>query len=459
VNLIQMPAPAPGPDPMDPFAAGIAWLAALPDDAFIVKKEGVQVVSAARAIDGQIPYGWNPTEGRFYVYADGRWRPGDNVIRQAIAALFGERHQPAMQGNVKLMLECLPGVRQISVEPVAEVRWINVENGLVDWHTGELHPHRMDECGVTQIPVEWHDDAACPAFETFLGQVLPPDFLEPSVQCPTGFIWEVIGYALYSGNPLQVAFMLIGGGGNGKGRFLHALETLVGQRNVSSVGLHELIGNRFRAATLYGKLLNVAGDLDPKWLEDTAIFKKITGGDSVQAEHKFGHPFDFSPWATPFYSVNKPFGSADTSEGYWRRWVVLPFPFNHRESTRTAAEIDREITTAGELSGILRRAVGGLRVLLGRGAFVAPPSAVEAKETFRVHGDRVRGWLEECAVLAPGVFTARKVLYESFTIWTEDDHGQAPRSAEFYARLEQIDGVQPVKRRGERGFTGITIRS
>ena len=75
------------------------------------------------------------------------------------------------------------------------------------------------------------------------------------------------------------------------------------------MGLHELAENRFRTATLFGKLANLAGDLDSRWLTNTATFKAITGGDAIQGEYKYGAVFDFQPWALPFYSANKAFGS------------------------------------------------------------------------------------------------------------------------------------------------------
>jgi putative DNA primase/helicase len=44
------------------------------------------------------------------------------------------------------------------------------------------------------------------------------------------------------------------------------------------VTLPEPAENRFRTATLFGKLANLAGDLDSRWLDSTAMFKAITGG-------------------------------------------------------------------------------------------------------------------------------------------------------------------------------------
>ena len=241
--------------------------------------------------------------------------------------------------------------------------------------------------------------------------MLPKDLYEPTADS-LGFIWELIGYTLYSGNPLHVAVLLYGKGRNGKGTLIRVLKALLGDRNCSTVGLHQLVENRFRAATLFGKLANLAGDLDSKWLDNTAMFKAITGGDTIQAEYKYGAAFDFTPWALPFYSINKAFGSADSSEGWVARWVVVPFPtsFLGRED-RT---LDAKLTSAAELRGILRRGIEALPALMARGRFAEPESLREAKAAFVVASDAVRAWLDECCVLDPDAWTPRTDLYSAY---------------------------------------------
>jgi P4 family phage/plasmid primase-like protien len=221
---------------------------------------------------------------QFSVYREGRWeRGGGEVPAEATTVLLHNRFRVSHLNNVVSVLRFRPGVRRIDGSPTP--RWINVPNGLLDWRTRELHPHTPDVLSTVQLPVRWDPAADCPAFEQFLGEVLPADCLAPADGGP-GFIWELLGYCLYSGNPHHVAVLLFGNGRNGKGALLRVLGRLAGARNTSSVPLHDLSENRFRAATLYGRLLNIAGDLDARWLANTATFKAITGGDTVQAEHK-----------------------------------------------------------------------------------------------------------------------------------------------------------------------------
>ncbi len=139
-------------------------------------------------------------------------------------------------------------------------------------------PHSPDYLSTVQLAVEYDPEAKCPRFDKWLTEVLDPDCIE--------FIWEIIGYTMYSGNPLQIAVLLSGKGRNGKGSLIRILEAIIGSHNITSVTLHDLSENRFAKALLYGKLANLAGDLDPKWVSNTAIFKSVTGGDTLQGENK-----------------------------------------------------------------------------------------------------------------------------------------------------------------------------
>lgn len=414
-------------------------------------RDGLKVQDSADAVAQRVTYGWGRIDQRFYTYAKGVWRPGEDDLSQETINLLGNRYRHSHRTNVLDVLRHRSHVPVIDSGPAP--RWVNVRNGLIDWREQVLYPHTPDVLSVTQFPVDFDEHADCPNFREFLASVLPEDCVQPDLDSEHGFIWELIAYALYSGNPLHIAVLLFGTGRNGKGVFLHTLERLLGSANLSSVTLHDLIGNRFRAATLFGKVANIAGDLDAKWLDATAMFKAVTGGDSVQAEHKYGAAFDFTPWALPIFSTNKAFGAADTSEGYFARWVVVPFP--HSFVGREDRSLQERIGTDEELCGILRRAVAALPALMDRGRLPEPASVAEAKRAFIVAGDRVRAWVDEDTTRDPEAWTPRTVLFNAFRAYAEGSAGRPLSASEFYQRLDQIAGVRTAKRGGERGYVGI----
>jgi len=51
--------------------------------------------------------------------------------------------------------------------------------------------------------------------------------------------------------------------------------------------MSQLDSHRFAASCLVGKLANICGDLSRRKLRDAAMFKAITGGDTVVVERKY----------------------------------------------------------------------------------------------------------------------------------------------------------------------------
>lgn len=433
--------------PLDDTEANEQPTAEAKDAAMFFGREGLLALDLANEVMRLVPCGFNTTSKMFYVYSSGVWAPGSDPIEAAVTTILGNRYRNSHCRNVLDLIRFSPNVADITCDPVP--RYINVPNGMVDWKTGELLPHSPDYLSTVQLPVHYDPGAACPEFDKFLAQVLPDDCIE--------FIWEVIGYAMYSGNPLQIAILLHGIGRNGKGTLIRVLSALLGKRNCSAVGLHELTENRFRTATLYGKLANLAGDLDSKWIENTAAFKAITGGDVVQAESKYGAPFDFTPWALPIYSANRPFGSADSSEGWVARWTIIPFPqdFLGKEDRG----LDARLQADGELRGIMRKGIAALPALMKRGRMLTPDSVAKAKAAFVVASDTVRSWIDEACVIDADAWTNRTQIYNAYKQHAFLE-GAKPLSANgFYNRAVQIRGVRNAKRQGENGLSGIRLRT
>jgi P4 family phage/plasmid primase-like protien len=389
------------------------------------------------------------TDHIMWTYGAGVWRPDRRVVRNRAARLMGERYRPSHGHNAEEIV--LAYVDTITCDPIPQL--VNFRNGLLDWAAPggpALLPHTPDVPSTVQLAVDYDPGAHCPAFEKFLHEVLPPDMVETA--------WELVGYLMYSGNPLHKAVMLSGQGRNGKGTFLRVMLSLLGRRNVTTVSLHDLVNTRFTTASLFGKLANIAGDIDAGYLENTATFKAITGGDTISAEHKGRDRFDFTPWAVPVFSANKIPASADTTSGYLDRWLVVPFPNSF--SGREDRWLDAKLHTDEELRGIAARGIAALAGLLERGDFELSESALAAREDFVRRVDQVRTWLSDCAHISTAEphhpWVARTELYEAYKRWAVRDGHKALRASEFYDRIEAA-GAEPAIVHGTRGFKRIRV--
>lgn len=386
-------------------------------------------------------------DGRLWAHTGGVWAPtGHQVARQRARTALAEKFRPSHLNTLVEFLKAEPGIDPTKYDPTT----INVENGLLDWKTGELRPHTAEHGSTCQLPVRWNPDAECPAVDRFLAQVLKADCLE--------FIAEVVGYLVLVGNPLHLAILLLGPGRNGKGTFLRLVEALLGRDNIAAVTPHQLADNRFAAAALYGRTANIAGDLESRLIERTDTFKMLTGGDSIQAEHKYGASFTYRSHASMLFSANAAPNVRDHSEGFYSRWLVVPFTETIPPDKRLPEHVlDARLHTADELEGLLVAAVAGLRRLMERERFDPPASVQTAVGRFRTDTDPVAEWLEENTVLHADGWATRKNLYFDYKTWCEEAGRRPVAAGTLYRRIEGLDDVRASARSGARGFVGLTV--
>ncbi len=394
---------------------------------------------------GEVSWG---ADGRFWSYStEGVWRPDKDVVEQRVVRLLAGRFRLAHATNAQVVVKHRVG--RIDAGPVE--RYVNFRNGMLDWRTGELVPHAPHFGSTVQLPIDWEPEAPCAKFEAFLSSVLEDDYVV--------LAWEMIGYLMMSGNPLQKAFLLLGTGGNGKGTLIRVIEELLGRNNVSTQSLNALSSNRFAPVDLFGKIANLAGDIDSTYQETTAQFKMLTGEDPLPGEYKYGSSFTFTNWAVPVFSANRIPGSADTSQGYLRRWQVIEF-----NRTFTAAEAIPGLSglLADELPGIAARGIASLQTLMrrngGRGGFHTSEVIGQGAARLAESIDQVRVWIGSGQVLiAPGGEETQSAVFRAYRNWAVDNHYGVLRSGEFIERLAAIDGIKIVKVRGARMVRGLTI--
>jgi putative DNA primase/helicase len=389
-------------------------------------------------------------DDRIWVYEGGVWRPDAGDVRRRAVALLGERYRPA---HYRTLTEVLGGSLE-RFEPAPVSGMINVRNGLLLWN-GDPDPHLIEhnaECPSTvQLPVTWDPTAECPEFDAFLESAIPEDDRQRA--------WEVIGYLMMSGNPLQRLFLLSGSGGNGKGVFLNVVRALLGKPNMSAVPLQEFSDSQFATAELFGKLANVCGDIDATFIQNTGRIKELSGDDEMKGERKFGHPFYFRFWGKAIFSANAIPGASDSSRGWLRRWEVIEFPYT---PTNPDPNLSKRVTTEEELAGIAVKAVDALRQMMRTRTFSTGESSEKSHQEFAEKANRVIRWINDPdsnVTRGEDVFNKGTVLLRAFRAWEEEDSGSRNNatSSQRFHELARQAGLTPVVKRGNRGFYGLRV--
>jgi len=450
-----------GPSPLGPLE--LPWEATEPSEVIdgaagppepatlaLGPRGGIMVAALARRVrdDLAIEAG---EDGRLWRYHSGVYRPdGQAWAKARTCELLGDRY------GAKHVEEVLSWLRAaflptIGIEP--DARWINCTNGMLDWSTGELLVHDPAFRSVWQVPVPWRETEVNggEAVLDFLELVVPPDAV--------GFVLEVIGYALFSGNPFRKAVLLLGPGRNGKSTFLALVRALLGSENCAAVPLQTLAENRFAGSTLFGKTANIAGDLDARAVKRTDLFKMLTGGDPIFTERKYGDAFHFICWALPVFAANEVPSSPDHSAAWHDRWLIIPFDRRFTEE-EADPKLLAKLTTPEELEALFLLAVRGLQNLMTRGRFEVPASVEAAGMDYRARNDPILAFLLERCVFDLEVWLPRADLYRAYRDWCGQERRVVEGATSFVRGVRRVGPDLPLVpteriRNGVRGWAGL----
>lgn len=196
---------------------------------------------------------------------------------------------------------------------------IPVINGVIHRKTMTLLPHSPAFRMLYRLNAEFRPE---------LDSKPVNDYLNSLVEIPedADLLLQVVAQALLQDSQYQLAYIFTGDGSNGKSLFIAFTENFIGAKNYTSISLHTLTENRFAIASLEGKLLNLYPDLEKSAVKYLGIFKALTGADEVQAERKFGAPFQLKNKAVFAFSANELPEVTDATFAFWRRLCIIPFP-------------------------------------------------------------------------------------------------------------------------------------
>lgn len=306
---------------------------------------------------------------------------------------------------------------------------INLKNGMFDTQEWKLIPHSPAYKSIKQIPVTYDPQAECPQINKFLTDIVSPEDAQVLI--------EFSGYSLIPDTKIQKAVMLYGEGSNGKSIFLRLLIAFVGGTNVSGVSLQKLEVDKFAAANLYGKLLNVYPDLKDQTVYYSDMFKTLVGGDRIDGEKKFKDVFSFYNKARLIFSANKIPAVKNNEFAYFRRWILINFPNLFEEGKNDDKDLFEKLTTQEELSGYLNLALEGLKKLMENKKYSYTKSIEDVTRLYRENSSSVSVFAESCLMMSTEV-TEKSEMYEHYTQWAEVKNIKALAPNEFGKHMKKM---------------------
>lgn len=356
--------------------------------------------------------------GQLYVYEDGFYQQDERIIERKMIDLYPSIRRQ-QRGEVLDYIKIRTHKRGEDIKILPYV--INLKNTRLDIRTGKCLEYDPDKIEFARIPVTYDQSAYCADLDKMLNRVFVGD------REVINLFEEMIGYCLIKSSRYQKAFIMVGSGSNGKSTILDLIEEFLGAANYSSLPL-EQVTDRFNKAELEHKLANIGDDIDNVAIKDSGTLKKMISGESITVERKGERPFKFRPYAKHIYSANSIPRSFDKSEGFYRRWIFIPFnaTFSPDDPDYDPMIFDK-ITTDQALSYLLNLALKGARRLMKQGKFTQPASVANALEAYRTDNSTTLSWIEDKG-LTEEYFLANSTdkIYSDFTDWCKTSGVKQP---------------------------------
>ena len=311
---------------------------------------------------------------------------------------------------------------------------INFPNGTLEISQAgrwKLREHRRADFLKYELPYSYDAAAtACPLFTAYLNKV-QPDTTAQAV------LAEFVGNALAPELQLQKALVLNGPGSNGKSVFCAIVrEMLGGINNTTNYSMTSLTTEKFVRAGLEDKLLNICDEGPVKM--DNEVFKTLVAGEPIKVERKNQDPYIMTHYAKIMFNCNLLPRDIEQSEGFYRRFLIIPFTTKIQDSEKDP-ELAAKII-AQELPAVFNWVLAGLRRLLKAKAFTECESAQAALETYRKESNSVLMFIEEYN-LQPGTGSPAdretlKDLYNAYKFYCQSSGYYAMTKGNFNKQMQ-----------------------
>ena len=323
-------------------------------------------------------------------------------------------------------------------------RYLIFNNGVLDTEEMKLLPFSEEYQTNAIFDVDFNPDAKCPTFQRCLDDALDKE--EQMV------LQEICGYMLCPDSRFEKLPVLYGSGRNGKSAILRAVSYALGEDRVSHFNLAEMTNpNGIAIASSIGKIANICYDSGNMIKVDSeSVFKMLVSGEPLKAKVLYQQPTETTEYPKTIIAVNELPQSADFSQGFYRRFLLLPFV---REIPIEKVNVNLFDDLRTEQIGILLWIIKGYKRLMNNGRFTECDSIKDAMEEYRISSDPVATFLTNQGWETASETTEFKTMYRLFTEWHKEfgGGGKLMSGVKFGKRL-RFFGYKVDKGRGNKTF-------
>ena len=318
----------------------------------------------------------------------------------------------------------------------ASPNFIAFRNGVYNIDDDTFNSFSPEYVITNMIPWDWNPYAYFELTDQILNNISVHD------QDIRSLLEEMIGSCLYRSNALAggKAFILTGTGANGKSTLLDMVKRMLGVRNASVLDLKKL-NDRFSTVMMFGKLANIGDDISDEFVVDTAEFKKIVTGQSIDAEQKGQPKFNFEPYCKLLFSANSipRIGKGRDSGAILRRLVIVPFNARFTpDSPDYKPFIGDELKCQESMEYLIQLGLHGLKRILNTNQYTTNEAMQEELQEYEESNNPIIGFFREAEndeVKIEDEVTS--VVYRKYNEWCLSNSLQPLSNGEFSKQVKK----------------------
>ncbi len=336
----------------------------------------------------------------------------------------------------------------------ADEHKIGCLNGMIDLDSGSHSTPDRTAMITKLLNVEYDPDAACPAFDKLVHDMLGGD------QRKIDFMQRLAGYWLTGSTKYHIFPILVGDAATGKSTFVNAVKDVLGDYATDTMPetLFESSANaiaQYDLATLRGRRFVVAQEAESEQRLKAGIVKALTGGDTLKVRLPYQDPWSMPPSAKFLMVANRRPNLDALDSGLKRRVEII-------ECGEALPEHERDVDLAEKLrsekSGILNWMLQGWCEVM-RSGLDAPTVVLKATQEFFNDRNELSAFWEECVERAPDAKIAVGTLYEAYRTYCGQDGIEARSQREFGRLARTVFKVEQSRNGSTRYWKGIALRT
>ena len=398
-------------------------------------------------------------QSRFWQWSGSHWTViPDSILLAQISQEYGSLQAARRAGDHMGILRVLSGVMLQEIE-YEQMIGINFANGFLN---DKLELKNHDPAfNQTHTLISCYDPNATdmPLFNKFLFDCWGGD---SDYEDKKRALQEMFAVTLFGcSRQYQRAFLLFGVPKSGKSQLLNIISRLIpleGQCSVNPSDWHD----RFRPALMANKRLNLVGELSERHSIDGQKFKDIVDGTTQMSEFKGRDAFTFTPMCAHWFASNHLPKTRDTSDGFYRRWLILAFNQPVPSSEKIIRDLGMLIV-AKERDAILAWAAQGILRVKDNCDYTLPESHIDNVNQMASQNNSLAFFMLGSGLLRlidPSLKTKRltpeqrknlsqskdyilgDTLYSIYSQWCIGDAGVRPvSSSKFHTQMREMAAV------------------